>query len=73
LFHEMPCYNAWEATQSVKAFLEPQGLYNFDPTPWPIAMWRIARTCHYVDSTNGIQYYKSLEDVPLSKNLKKAA
>mmetsp|Transcript_22920 Transcript_22920/g.34748 ORF Transcript_22920/g.34748 Transcript_22920/m.34748 type:complete len:422 (-) Transcript_22920:2272-3537(-) len=70
LFHECPFYNAWEATQAVKAFLEPKGLYNYDPTPWPVAMWRIARTCHYVEDTTGIQYLKSLEDVPLSKDLK---
>lgn len=74
LFHEMPCYHALEATIAVKAFLEPKGLYNFDPTPWYIAMWKIAKRCHYVEGTDGIQYYKSLEDVPLTKDvLKKAA
>jgi omega-6 fatty acid desaturase (delta-12 desaturase) len=72
LFHEMPCYNAWEATIAVKKYLEPMGLYNFDPTPWWLAMWRVAKTCHFVDSTDGIQYFKSLESVPLSKDLKKA-
>jgi omega-6 fatty acid desaturase (delta-12 desaturase) len=49
------------------------GLYNYDPVPWYKEMWRIAKTCHFVESTTGIQYYKSLEDVPLSKDLKKAA
>ena len=73
LFHEMPFYNAWEATVAVKAFLEPKGLYNYDPTPFWKAMWRIAKTCHYVDGTDGIQYFKSLEDVPLSKDTKKKA
>ncbi|GKZ00636.1 hypothetical protein MPSEU_001015800 [Mayamaea pseudoterrestris] len=68
LFHEMPWYNAGIATQKVKAFLEPKGLYNYDPTPWYMAMWRIARTCHYVEESEGIQYYKSLENVPLSKS-----
>ena len=72
LFHEMPWYNAEVATKAVKEFLEPQGLYNYDPTPWVEAMWRIAHTCHYVDSSEGIQYFKSLEDVPLTKDLKKA-
>jgi omega-6 fatty acid desaturase (delta-12 desaturase) len=70
LFHEMPWYNAIEATKHVKAFLEPKGLYNYDPTPWYIAMWRIAKTCHYVDDTTGIQYFKSFENVPLSKDVK---
>lgn len=64
LFHEMPWYNAGVATKAVRAYLEPKGLYNYDPTPIPIAMWKIARTCHYVDSSDGIQYIKSLEDIP---------
>jgi len=70
LFHEMPWYNAGVATQAIKEYLEPKGLYNYDPTPWYKAMWKIARTCHYVESDEGIQYYKSLEDVPLSKDRK---
>jgi fatty acid desaturase len=73
LFHEMPWYHAKEATKHLKAYLEPQGLYNYDPTPWYKAMWKIAHTCHYVESDEGIQYYKSLDDVPLSKNNKAKA
>jgi len=73
LFHEMPWYNADVATKYIKEFLEPKGLYNYDPTPWPIAMWRIAHTCHYVDSNEGIQYLKSLDDVPRSNDKKKSA
>lgn len=71
LFHEMPWYNAQKATEAVKAYLEPKGLYNYDPTFWPLAMWRIAKTCHYVEGTEGIQYFHSLEDVPRTKDLKK--
>lgn len=71
LFHEMPHYNALEATNAIKAYLEPKGLYNYDPTPWWQAMWKIARTCHYVEDSTGIQYYKSLENVPLTKDIKK--
>ena len=71
LFHEMPFYHAKEATAALKAYLEPKGLYNYDPTPWYLAMWRVAHTCHYVDSNEGIQFPKSMEDVPLSKDLKK--
>jgi len=73
LFHEMPWYNAIEATAALKANLEPKGLYNYDPTNFVSAMWKIAHTCHYVESIEGIQYYKSLEDVPRSKDLKKKA
>eukprot|EP00978_Attheya_sp_CCMP212_P019810 scaffold55981_cov78-Attheya_sp.AAC.1 len=72
LFHEMPFYRADEATAAIKAYLEPMGLYNYDPTPWYLAMWRIAKTCHYVEDTKGIQYYKSLEDIPLSDKSKRA-
>lgn len=68
LFHELPWHHAYEATDAVKAFLEPQGLYNYDPTPFPLAMWRIAHDCHYVDGEEGIQYYKSLRDVPSKKS-----
>jgi fatty acid desaturase len=73
LFHEMPFYRADEATAAIKAFLEPKGLYNYDPAPWYKAMWRIAKTCHYVEDYNGIQYYKSFEDVPLSAEKKKVS
>merc|ERR1712084_172257 len=71
LFHEMPFYKADLATAAIKNYLEPMGLYNYDPTPWHIAAWRIAKRCHYVETTEGIQYYKSLEDIPLSKDIKK--
>jgi fatty acid desaturase len=70
LFHEMPWYHARQATVALKAFLEPQGLYNYDPTPWPLAMWRIAHTCHYVQDVKGIQYFHSLEDIPRSNSKK---
>jgi len=73
LFHEMPFYKADEATAAIKAFLEPKGLYNYDPTPWYIAMWRIAKRCHYVEATDGIQYYRSLEDIPRGNGKKKSA
>lgn len=68
LFHEMPFYKADVATAAIKEFLG--SLYNHDPTPWYLALWRVAKTCHYVDDTKGIQYYKSLEDVPKSKKVK---
>jgi len=71
LFHEIPFYNGDVATAAIKAYLEPKGLYNYDPTPWYMAMWRVAKTCHYIDDVDGIQYYKSLEDITLSKDSKK--
>lgn len=71
LFHEMPFYKADVATAALKEYLGP--LYNYDPHPWYHEMWRIAKTCHYVDDIKGIQYYKSLEDVPLSSDKAKKA
>lgn len=64
LFHEMPFYKADVATAALKDYLGPKGLYNYDPTPWYQAMWRVAKTCHYVEGIEGIQYYRSLEDIP---------
>jgi omega-6 fatty acid desaturase (delta-12 desaturase) len=60
LFSKVPCYHAKKATEHLKAFLEPRGLYNYDPTWWPIAAWRVAMTCHYVEGVEGVQYYKTL-------------
>jgi omega-6 fatty acid desaturase (delta-12 desaturase) len=60
LFSKLPCYNAVKATEHLKAYLEPKGLYRYDPTFWPIAAWRVAMTCHYIEGVEGIQYYKQL-------------
>jgi len=68
LFHEMPFYKAHLATAALKEYLGP--LYNYDPTPFYVAMWRIAKRCHYVEGTTGIQYYKSLEDIPVGHTKK---
>ena len=65
LFSEMPFYKADIATAAIKSYLDPLGLYNYDPTPWYLAMWRIAKQCHYIDGLGGIQYFKSFGDVPI--------
>jgi len=67
-FHEIPFYNGDEATLALKEYLGP--LYNYDPTPWYKAMWRIGKTCHFVDGLEGIQFYRSFEDVPLTNSCK---
>ena len=63
LFHEMPWYHAAEATAAFKAYLEPMGLYNYDPTPIGKAMWNIAHSCHFVEDSVGVQYYRGLDQV----------
>lgn len=66
-FHTIPHYHAVEATKHVRAFLEPLGLYNFDDTDMAQAILKVGERCHFVDSTDdGVQYYQSLADVPLS-------
>ena len=64
LFHEIPHYHAVEATHAIRAYLEPKGLYNFDPVDMDDALWKVAKSCHFVTShTQGVQYYKSLATV----------
>jgi len=70
LFHDLPFYHADEATAAVKAYLEPMGLYNFDPTPWWKAVWKNGRGCHYVDGREGTQYYRSVIDLPRNGRFK---
>eukprot|EP00415_Alexandrium_ostenfeldii_P003947 UN3947 len=60
VFSSLPCYNAVEATRHLKAFLEPRGLYNYHPTPWPVAACRASKTCLYVDDLRGTHYYQDL-------------
>lgn len=59
LFSSLPCYHAVEATAHLKAYLEPKGLYNYDPSPWPVALWNVAKHCHFVEDVKGTQYPKS--------------
>jgi omega-6 fatty acid desaturase / acyl-lipid omega-6 desaturase (Delta-12 desaturase) len=67
LFHEIPHYNAVEATKAIREFLEPKGLYNYDPTDASDALWKVCSYCHFVDSlTDGVQYYRKFQDVPLT-------
>ena len=63
LCHEIPFYNSVKATKAVRDFLEPKGLYNFDPTPWWKALWKTFRMCQYVDKTSGVQYKKSFDEL----------
>jgi len=73
LFSYLPCYHAAEATAALKAYLGPKGLYHYDPTPFPLAAWRVTHECHFVEAVNGIQHYKSLRDVAKKDKAKKQA
>lgn len=72
LFHEIPHYHAVEATAAIRAYLEPKGMYNFDPVDMEIAMWRVVKTCHFVDShTDGVQYFKAFSSLGIHDNKQK--
>jgi omega-6 fatty acid desaturase / acyl-lipid omega-6 desaturase (Delta-12 desaturase) len=47
LFHEMPFYNAIEATIQVRKFLGDY--YLVDHTPTPVALWKAWKTCRFVE------------------------
>jgi len=66
IFSKIPHYNAREATIHLKKALGP--LYNHTDELWVASMWRVAKTCHYVDGVEGEQYYKSVRDFSKSKN-----
>lgn len=49
--HEIPHYNAWEATEAIKkAFPD---LYLYDPTPIHEALWRVSTHCVAVEKKPG--------------------
>ena len=73
LFSYLPCYHAVEATAALKAYLEPRGLYHYDPTPWPQAAWQVAHQCHYVESVKGVQHYKSITDTSAQRKAERKA
>jgi fatty acid desaturase len=61
LFSEIPWYHADEATIHVRKKLGC--LHNYDSRPWYQVMFQTARNCHFVDSLDGVQYYKSFGDM----------
>jgi fatty acid desaturase len=72
LFHEIPHYHAVEATKALREYLEPKGLYNYDPIKFEEAVWKVAKTCHFVKSrTDGVQYYQSFTNLWGNKAAKK--
>ena len=58
--YSVPHYRAKSFTRDLKNILGKY--YNYDPTPIIYALFNISKTCHYVDSTNGIQHFKSFSN-----------
>lgn len=55
----IPFYKATELTPKVADILTRHGLYNYDARPAFVALIETARRCHFVESTEGVQYYRS--------------
>mmetsp|Transcript_37652 Transcript_37652/g.69464 ORF Transcript_37652/g.69464 Transcript_37652/m.69464 type:complete len:395 (-) Transcript_37652:325-1509(-) len=66
LFSKIPHYHAYEATQALKKKLGP--LYNHCDEFWVNSMWRVAKTCHYVDGVDGKQFYRGANDFKKAKS-----
>ena len=71
LFSNLPCYHAVEATKHLKAYLKPLNLYNYDHDPTITAALKASRTCHFVESTAGVQYPKKIQTLFQAKGGKK--
>eukprot|EP00469_Lotharella_globosa_P012691 CAMPEP_0167790232 /NCGR_PEP_ID=MMETSP0111_2-20121227/11180_1 /TAXON_ID=91324 /ORGANISM="Lotharella globosa, Strain CCCM811" /LENGTH=394 /DNA_ID=CAMNT_0007682595 /DNA_START=50 /DNA_END=1234 /DNA_ORIENTATION=+ len=65
LFSKIPHYHAYEATKALKKKLGP--LYNHCDEFWVESMWRVAKTCHYVDAVDGKQFYRAANDFKKAK------
>jgi len=60
-FPKIPWYHADEATLHLRKKLGH--LHNYDSRPWYKVIFHTARTCQFVDSLLGVQYYKSFHDI----------
>lgn len=56
LFSTIPFYHASEATEAVKGILGEH--YLFDPTPIPVALWRVAYNCRFVEDSGDVLMFK---------------
>jgi omega-6 fatty acid desaturase (delta-12 desaturase) len=57
----MPHYHAQEATEAIKPILGRY--YQFDSTPWPLALYREFKHCAYVEAdseaVDGVLWFRS--------------
>jgi omega-6 fatty acid desaturase (delta-12 desaturase) len=61
IFSTMPHYHAQEATEAIKPILGRY--YQFDSTPWPLALYRDFKQCAYVEAdseaVDGVLWFRS--------------
>lgn len=60
IFHEMPFYNAQEATRVLREYLGPY--YLVDHTPIPVALWRAWNACRFVEDEGAVVYFKDAKE-----------
>jgi len=61
VFSQIPHYHSEEATLHLKRALGSE--YFFTSENWMHSLWRVSVDCLYVDSVNGVQYYKGYNDL----------
>ena len=57
LSYRIPHYYAKQATDELKIVLGDK--YNYDDTPFFVALYNTMKECNYVDDVTGIQYFKT--------------
>jgi len=65
IFSQIPHYHSEEATQHLKMALGDE--YFSSDEYWMTALWRVSLDCIFVESVDGVQYYKGFDDIR-SKN-----
>lgn len=56
IFPKMPFYHCLEATEAIKPILGKY--YLRDPTPIPLALWRVVNYCKYIDDDGKVLFYR---------------
>jgi len=61
IFSQIPHYHSEEATRHLKRVMGDE--YNFTNENWMRSLLRVSRECLFVESINGVQYYKGFDDI----------
>jgi omega-6 fatty acid desaturase (delta-12 desaturase) len=61
IFSQIPHYHAEEATIHLKRALGAE--YFCSDENWMLSLWRVSKECLFVESVDGVQYYKGYDDI----------